>query len=100
LELWRALVEGRWSVVDSYESDGRRLVVARRNEPRVRDPRGLSARESQVAAYASHGHSNKMIAYLLGVSESSVAAHLKSALSKLGVTSRVELTRLFHSAPS
>jgi hypothetical protein len=28
LQLWRALVDGRWSLVDSFETDGRRYVVA------------------------------------------------------------------------
>jgi len=30
---WRALIEGRWSLLDHFDSDGRRFLVARENEP-------------------------------------------------------------------
>jgi hypothetical protein len=29
LASWNALVAGRWSIVDAFDSDGRRLIVAR-----------------------------------------------------------------------
>lgn len=91
LELWRGLVDGRWSLVDRFESDGRRYVVARRNDPDVRDPRALTARERQVAGYVAAGHSNKLVAYSLGLSTSAVNTHLTSAKRKLGVRTRTEL---------
>ena len=47
LEAWEALVGGRWSLVDRFDSDQRRFVVAVRNDPRFPDPRGLSQRERQ-----------------------------------------------------
>src|SRR5205085_4095883 len=56
LELWRALVAGRWSLVDRFESDGRRYVVAMRNEPCSPDPRGLTAREQTIAEYLALGY--------------------------------------------
>ena len=93
LSIWRALVVGRWSLVDRFEKDGRRYIIARRNEPRFADPRGLSQRERQVAAYAALGHSNKLISYCLGLSPSTVATHLARALRKLGLGSRVEVVR-------
>jgi DNA-binding CsgD family transcriptional regulator len=95
LGLWRGLVEGRWSLVDTVESDGRRLILARRNEPRVRDPRALTGRERQVLAQVVMGRSNKYIAYSLGLSASTVATHLDSARRKLGAGSRRELIRMF-----
>jgi DNA-binding NarL/FixJ family response regulator len=91
LELWHALVAGRWSLLDRFESDGRRYLVARRNDDEVRDPRGLTTREQQIAARAALGHSNKLIAYELGVSPSTVATFLTRALKKLGCTTRAEL---------
>jgi DNA-binding NarL/FixJ family response regulator len=83
LETWRGLVAGRWSLVDHFDSDGRRYVVAHRNAPEVADPRGLTARERQIAGYADLGRSNKEIAYELGLSQATVAVHLARARSKL-----------------
>ncbi len=90
LAIWTALFEGRWSLVEHVESDGRRLLLARRNEPGIRDPRALLPAERDVLAYAALGHSNKYIAYLLGAATSTVASRLGSALRKLGLSSRRE----------
>jgi len=83
MALWQAMVAGRWSLLDHFDSDGRRFVVAHRNDAGVPDMRGLSWRERQVAAHAALGHSNKVIAYELGLSASSVSEHLASARAKL-----------------
>lgn len=91
VDLWRGLVAGRWSLVDHFDTDGRRYLVARRNDPRAPDPRGLTERERQIARFVALGHSNKLIAYELGISEASVATHLKRAAAKLGVAGRVQL---------
>src|SRR5688572_21721625 len=58
LELWTALVSGRWSIVDRIDTDGRRFFVAWRNDPAVPDHRSLTERELQSASYAALGHSN------------------------------------------
>jgi DNA-binding CsgD family transcriptional regulator len=52
---------------------------------------GLSGREQQVVLQAIQGHSNKLIAIELGLTESTVATHLRRALGKLGLRSRREL---------
>jgi DNA-binding CsgD family transcriptional regulator len=91
LAAWRAMVAGRWSLLDVFERDGRRYIVARRNAPEIGSPDALSVRERQVAAFASMGHSNKLIAYELGLAPSTVATHLGKAMTKLGVASRVQL---------
>jgi len=91
LELWRALCAGRWSLVDRFESDGRRYLIAHRNQPHLPDLRGLSQREASVAAFAQLGQTNKEIVYTLGISPSSVATHLSAALRKLGLSSRAAL---------
>jgi DNA-binding CsgD family transcriptional regulator len=95
LALWGALVSGRWSLIDRFDSDGRRFLVARRNEALSAPRAPLSERECQVAALVSLGHSNKLISYELGLAASTVATHLASAMTKLGVPSRVELVQLF-----
>lgn len=94
---WRALFRGRWSVVDHSDTDGKMFVVARRNEPKTPQIKGLSARENVVAALAARGHSNKEIQYELGWPISTVASCLTSATFKLGVSSRTELVRVLSS---
>jgi DNA-binding CsgD family transcriptional regulator len=91
---WKGLVDARWSLVDQFESDGRRYLVARRNEPGVVALDVLSARERQIVSYVSFGHSNKLIAYELGISASTVRVLVARAAAKLGVRSRGELASL------
>jgi DNA-binding NarL/FixJ family response regulator len=95
MEAWEALVAGRWSLVDRFDSDQRRFVVAVRNDPRFPDPRGLSQRERQVAEYVGLGRAAKEIAYLLGVPAASVENSARRAQAKLGLATRVELTAFF-----
>ncbi|MCA9595280.1 MAG: hypothetical protein KC776_18305 [Myxococcales bacterium] len=94
LELWRGLLAGRWTLVDHFDSDGRRFVLARKNDPSVPEPRALSPRQRQVVFYASLGWSNKEISYALGLSENTVSAHLAQSLSKLGIATRADLVRM------
>jgi DNA-binding NarL/FixJ family response regulator len=88
---WNAVLAGRWSLVDRFDSDGRRFVVAYRNPPGVLDPRRLTPREEGVTALAAIGRSNKEIAGQLGVTQSTVATLLAAALGKLGLSSRTML---------
>lgn len=92
LDLWRCMIQKRWTLVDRFEHDGRRYVVAYPNEAQVdlADPR-LSERERVVTAAAALGHSNKLIAEELDLAESTVATHLSRAARKLGVRNRTEL---------
>jgi DNA-binding CsgD family transcriptional regulator len=91
LQIWKAVVRGRWSMVDWFDSDGRRFVLALPNAPHISDPRGLSQRESQVVAYAVLGQTNKMIGYRLDLSNGRVSMLLRSAMRKLGVQTRTQL---------
>jgi len=91
---WETLVSGRWSLVDHFEKDGRRYVLARKNDPFVPGDK-LSLRERQVVGFVALGHSNKLIGYELGISASTVATHLTSAAKKLELGSRLELIKAF-----
>lgn len=93
LEIWRALVRGRWSTVDWFDSDGRRYVLGIPNAPDIIDPRGLTERENQVVSYAVLGLTNKLIAYHLGISKGRVSTLLTSAMRKLGVQTRSQLIK-------
>jgi two-component system nitrate/nitrite response regulator NarL len=55
-----------------------------------RAPRGLSAREMQILQGLLRGHSNKMIAIELDITEATVKVHLKSLLRKVGCSNRTQ----------
>ncbi|MEZ4363358.1 MAG: helix-turn-helix transcriptional regulator [Kofleriaceae bacterium] len=109
LAAWRALYQGDWSIVESVQRDGRRLLLARPNAPLALSrssgpgsppspgggspPRpALSPTERRVLAALASGHSNKAIAYQLGLADSTVSTLLARAARKLGCRNRVELT--------
>jgi len=93
LELWTSLVRGRWSMVDWFDSDSRRYVLAVPNAPTVNDPRGLTKREAQVVSYIIAGHTNKLIGYQLGLSKGRVSTLAGSSMRKLGVRTRAQLIK-------
>lgn len=93
LELWRGLCDGTWSLVDHFDTDGRRYLVAHYNEPEARVDRALTRREQQVVAFAAMGHADKIIAYELGIAEATVQTHLANAMRKMGIPTRTELIR-------
>jgi DNA-binding CsgD family transcriptional regulator len=93
---WTPLVQSRWSLLDDFDSDGRRFVVAVDNRPPTRAPRAdFSEREHQVMTQAHLGHSNKLIAYELGLSASTVRVLLHRAAKKLGAATRAEAIARF-----
>ena len=142
LDLWAGLVQGRWSLVDYWDHDGRRFFAAHPNAPGVLDPRRLrklglesraalyriaidqggvieltlddgakihvlasapkrsrlpvadvlSSAELEVAKLAAAGRTNAEIARHRSSSERTVANQMASALRKLGLRSRVELS--------
>jgi DNA-binding CsgD family transcriptional regulator len=100
LASWSALVDGRYSLVDRFESDGRHFLVAHENPPNVRDPRGLTKAEAAVAAFVRRGHPLKLVAYELGLSIGTVSGLLARVFAKLGVRTRGELSARLEEAES
>lgn len=94
-ELWRTMVRGEWTLVDWFDHDGKRFLLAEANHVPGAPQRPLTARERQVVACAAMGHSNKLIAYDLGLSTGTVSVMLTRASKKLGVSGRVALIRAF-----
>ncbi len=92
---WEGLVQGRWSLVDYFDSDNRRFVLAIKNDPAFPDPRGLTLRERQVAEFVGLGQSNKEISYTLGISHTAVSNCTRRAQDKLGLSCRTELATFF-----
>lgn len=91
VDAWRVLVRARWSLVDHFETDGRRFVLAYRNLSPGAGPATFTEREREVVARAVLGHSPKLIAYDLGLASSTVRVHLTNASRKLGVRTRAAL---------
>lgn len=58
----------------------------------------LTTRQREVARLAASGASSREIAQWLAVSQGTVRVHLRDIYSRLGVTSRVELANIIHSA--
>jgi DNA-binding NarL/FixJ family response regulator len=59
------------------------------SEPRPGGDR-LTAREKEILSDLVKGHSNKMIAWHLGIAEATVKVHLKSVLRKIRVENRTQ----------
>jgi DNA-binding NarL/FixJ family response regulator len=92
--LWRALVQGRYRLIECFEQSGWRYYVLYENL----DDRGyavrLNAREQSLAEAVGRGESEKVAAFALGVTPSGASAILKSVLAKLGLRSRMDLVLL------
>jgi DNA-binding CsgD family transcriptional regulator len=94
LDFWRAMVDGRWTLVERVDTDGRRLLIARKNAPSTRPNRALTERERGVLERASLGRPLAYIAYELGLAGSTVSETLARALGKLGIANRAELVEM------
>ncbi len=100
LELWRALVAGKWSLVDHWEQGGRRYIAAYPNDSGARDPRALTETERSVLRYVALGATNKELSYALGLSEKTASNAVTRILKKLKVRSRVDLAALLDAEQS
>jgi DNA-binding CsgD family transcriptional regulator len=98
LDLWQELVAGRWTLIQRFDADGRRFLVARRNAGEVQSYVQLTPREQEITRRLLRGDSNKLIAHDLLVSESTISQHLENALSKLNVGSIGELRAVLASS--
>lgn len=92
--LWRSLVAGEWSVVHHTDSDGKRLILARRNPAGQRGAASLTDGERSAAELFARGYSPKSISYELGVSPAVVSSRLHVAAQKLGLRSHHELVAI------
>ncbi|MFT3926888.1 MAG: helix-turn-helix transcriptional regulator [Myxococcales bacterium] len=93
LGVWKALVEGQWSLVEQEERGGKRSYLAFENSPAARRYRSLDVREASVLSLSSQGLSGKQVAYALGIAPTLVSRALASAQLKLGFRERADLLR-------
>ena len=82
---WRVLADARFTLIDRFESDGRRYVVACENAPARTGPARLTARDRQVVALYRLGADAKLIAYELGLAHATVRVLLSRAARRVGV---------------
>jgi DNA-binding CsgD family transcriptional regulator/nucleoside-triphosphatase THEP1 len=97
-------LDAAWDDYDLMGASARRAAVQRvmrqagaRRTKWVGDhsgsqPRSLTEAERRVAYLIADGHTDKSAAKALGISVNTVGTHLRSAYTKLGVQSRVQLT--------
>ena len=85
----------RWTVVDRFERDGKRYVVAQQSVDESAPAADLAPRERAVLAAAAAGQHDKLIAYDLGLADSTVRVLLLRAKRKLGARSRAEAVARF-----
>ena len=71
----------------------RRLGHRVRARPATSGDGDLTAREREIAELVAAGRTNREVAAQLVLSERTIEAHLRNVYAKLGVRSRVELTR-------
>jgi DNA-binding NarL/FixJ family response regulator len=91
VEAWHPLTGARWTLIDSFENDGRRYVVARENQADVPGLGTFTDRERQVVVHAALGQTNKEIAYMLGITDSTVRVLVARAARRLGLRKRRDL---------
>lgn len=94
VDAWRALVEGRWGLVERLEPGGARHYLALETPEHHQPLRALTPLETRVLELSARGVSGKLVGYGLGVSAARVSQALQNAALKLGVHSRTELVRL------
>lgn len=90
VEAWRRLVDGEWRLIEVFESDGRRIMIARRSA--LPAPL-LTDRERRVLGLRARAYGVKRIAYDLGLSLASVSRALTSGMKKLGLSTTSDLCR-------
>lgn len=88
----RPVVDARqWTVVDEFESNGEKYVVARESAPPAGELSLLTPAERSVVTHAARGSSTKEIAYELGISDATVRVLLMRAARRCGARGRKEL---------
>ena len=87
---WNSLTGGGWSLVDQFDRDGRRYLIAERAMGCV----PISAPDWRMLAARARGAALKVIACELGVSVPAVSRRVRRAMDKLGIRSQGELARL------
>ena len=87
---WSLLTLGGWSLIDQFDSDGRRYVIAERCSL----ARRVSRPEWRMLVARARGSALKVIAFDLGISVPAASRRIRRAMERLGLRSQSELARL------
>jgi len=90
--VWRELWEGGWTVTETVDADGKRMLLLRRDDSSPKE-RAIQSREATVLQRVAHGASYKSIAMDLGLSISTVSTIATRAYAKLGFQGRVDFVQ-------
>jgi DNA-binding NarL/FixJ family response regulator len=91
--IWRALLEGRATLADELDVDGRRLHVLEESGKPARSA-ALTQREHEVLRLVLARRQNKVIAWELGIATSTVSLRIHAICRKLGASDRSLLLEL------
>ena len=81
----------QWKRPRRYASSASGETARRRESSKVAD---LTAQELQVSRFVAQGLSNRDVAAQLFLSPRTIDFHLRNVFTKLGISSRTELTHL------
>jgi DNA-binding CsgD family transcriptional regulator len=93
----RELLRGEWSLLDHFDSDGKRYFTWARAGGHADRRRSLTKRERDVLERVAMGQSDRSIGMELRCSSSTVATHRLRAMSKLGLRSRALFSQILAS---
>ena len=94
-DLWRELALARWSIIDAFEADGRRFLVARPTAEAEQRSLAVDTRDRIILMERATGSSLKVIASEVGLSISTVARRLRRAMGRLGLRNAADLAFIF-----
>ena len=84
----------RWTLVEAFDAEGERFILAGENLAAIDGLAQLTERERQVAGAVRLGQTTKEVAYDLGISPSTARVLLSRALAKVGLSSSRDLATL------
>ncbi len=90
--------DGSEEIVLDLDVDGARYLLVRLPRPGQVSVQ-LSPREREIVRLVAQGHSNKIIADVLGISSWTVCTHMRRIFAKLGVGSRAAMVAHAAAAP-
>jgi DNA-binding CsgD family transcriptional regulator len=100
LNAFEGLVAGQWSIVQSFESDGRRYLVAIQNQPGQMAAAALTGNEAHALLLRAQGLAYKLVCYELGLSESATHHLVQQGMRKLGIGRETDLALIFRQQAS
>jgi DNA-binding NarL/FixJ family response regulator len=89
---WEDLFAGEWKLLDQFDREGHRYVIARRRRRPIEAE--LEASEWDALRLRASGASLKVIADQLQVSLPTASRRIKSGMKKLGIRTGSDLAKL------